>query len=430
MKILRVLLIPITLACVIASLLLSLNLGGSIPEGQLVPLMLGLIAYGLAIFCILLSIRPKVVEKGVGLPVLYSMHGVFAITLMVAALVHIISELTATKDFVGGNLAFAMGFVAYVLLALATFSGIFKLSSRFIKKNKKKREVGLWMHRASLLAVIIIFVHMSAIEFVRENIALLIVAALWCLLAVVGSIVKKIVTFAGFRFEVVEASMANPSVHRIVLKPLGKKAMDYRPGQYAFLRFVKSELPKESHPFSFVGSPLSDGDKIEFLIKESGDYTKKLGAIKVGDVASIEGPFGSLLDGKASFEAPLVLLAGGIGVTPMLSIIKGELARDPERKITLAWGLSTKDDAVSLEVLDKLKAEHSGFSYSLIFSKEEVEGHDKGRIDGAYLDKLRVSYDSSLFLICGPAPMMKSAKSILKEKGVDDKRIRLEEFSF
>lgn len=433
------LLFPLIAAVIFISLLLALLMGGPVPGGQTFPLALGLLAFSLAITDVLIALRPKSTEKALGLPKMYAIHGSMAVVLCVAALIHAFAELGIEKSFTSAPAVMPAGFLALILLVLATFTGAFVLSGMFAgklaiqKRIKKsvKRETGLWMHRLSVIAVLLIFGHMMAVDFVSENTALCALAGIYVLIAVGGYVVVKFSRRAR-KYVLKSCTQLNPEVYELSFAPESGEVMSYTPGQYLFVRFLKSDLPKESHPFSISCSTDSAKGLIQVMVKKSGDYTNRIGELKAGDIATLDGPYGSFFDSDtAKSETPMVLLAGGIGITPMLSIIRS-LAKTAKRKLVLVWGLSTADDAVALDELGAIAKANPNFSLHITFSKESVPGYDRGRMNGDYLKKVGVDalYPTADFFICGPGPMMNSMKEILKENNVPAERTHIEEFSF
>ncbi|MFA5528831.1 MAG: hypothetical protein WC996_09500 [Peptostreptococcales bacterium] len=165
----------------------------------------------------------------------------------------------------------------------------------------------------------------------------------------------------------------------------------------------------------------------------SGDYTNQIAKLKIGDIATLEGPYGSFWGEKtADAVSPIVMLAGGIGITPIISIIRNQIEKQSSRRIVLVWGLSTHEDLLMLHELQAMRDSNDSFSYHIILSKKQVDEFDSGQITKKYLQKIGVNtlYPEADFFICGPAPMMESMKKILKDNQVDSTRIHIEEFSF
>lgn len=413
-----------------------------IPEGQQLPVALGLLAFSLALTEVFIALRPKKLEKKIGLPSMYFVHGILAFVLLLVAFAHAGSELNAQKSFTVAPTADPAGFVAMLLFIMVTLTGVFILSSTFVKESpflKRlktttfKREAGLWVHRLSVLAVIAIFAHMMSIDFVRSNGALSIVSGLYVVLAVGGYIGSKVAKRQLPKYVLQSSSQQNPSVFGLEFEPQTGTLMPYEPGQYVFVRFLESDLPKESHPFSISSAPESHSSTLQVMIKNSGDYTSQINKLKIGDIATLDGPYGNFMDSDtATADTPLVMLAGGIGITPIISALRSQIEKQPSRRMILVWGLTSQNDLLLLDELQQMKQKNDNFSYHIIFSREPVDSFDHGRISEEYLQNIGVDalYPEADFFICGPAPMMSSMKKILTDNQVPQIKIHIEEFSF
>lgn len=414
----------------------------ALPAGQQLPVALGLLAFSLALTEVFIALRPKYFERKIGLPLMYSIHGFMAIVLIIVAIVHIGIELNVQKDFAVLQFPLPMGIVAMVFLVLTTLTGMFILSKTFIQKSRTfmhlkenvfKRELGLWVHRLSVLAVLAIFIHMMSVGFVRSNIVLSVLSGLYVILAVGGYLTSKVSKELLPKYILRQCSERNPGVYELEFEPQKGSLMTYQAGQYVFVRFVKSALPKESHPFSFTSAPIKGSDSLQIMVKNSGDYTSLINKLKSGDIATLEGPYGNFMDRKTALaDTPLVMLAGGIGITPILSILRSQMKIQSSRNIVLAWGLATQKDLLLIDELQNMEQKNPNFSYHITFSKEKVDPFDYGRISQEYLQHIGVNvlYPEADFFICGPVPMMDSMKRILRDNNVSSDKIHIEEFSF
>lgn len=437
------LLLPLVAIIIYVTLMLAfLSKSESIPTGQHVPIGLSLFAFSLALNQVFIALRPKFLERKLSLPVMYSAHGVMALILITVVFVHISIELTSQKFFTVLPTTKPAGIMALSFLIFTVFAGALSLSSIFVRKSKTlmrmkdsvfKREVGLWIHRLSILAVLAIFSHMMSVDFVRSNTLLSILSGFYVLLAVGGYAASKIAKKNLPRYILRQASPQNSSVFELEFEPQEGSLMPYNPGQYVFVRFVKSKLPKESHPFSVSSAPSKRAASLKVLVKSVGDYTSMMNKLEKGDIATLEGPYGIFMDkNTAHAENPIVMLAAGIGITPIFSILRSQMEMTPSRKIVLVWGLATKEDLLLIDELEKMRENNSNFSYHITISREQVEPYDFGRISLEYLQSIGVDrlFPEADFFICGPAGMMDSMKQILNKNDVQRGKIHIEEFSF
>ncbi len=125
-----------------------------------------------------------------------------------------------------------------------------------------------------------------------------------------------------FLYTVREIAAVGQGIVEITLAP-NAKVLTHLPGQFAMLSFIDSPVvPNEEHPFTISSS--RDNGYVRFSIKSLGDYTGLLPAITVGTQAELEGPFGEFYYGYGSSSQ--VWVAGGIGVTPFVSMAENLLS--------------------------------------------------------------------------------------------------------
>lgn len=201
----------------------------------------------------------------------------------------------------------------------------------------------------------------------------------------------------------------------IILSPSRNK-LNFEPGQFVFAVFSSKSVSSEEHPFSISSSPL-DSD-IRLSIKKSGDFTLKLSALKSGESVSLFGPYGQFGKRALSTNKKVVMVAGGIGVTPFLSIIKYAYSKNIVNKFQLVY--SYKNDSES-----QYKEELLGMlSTQLATHNSDKHGHltaeNVGRITGGLSGKL--------VLLCGPKRMMKDLTEQMLKVGVDRQNIIFEDF--
>jgi ferredoxin-NADP reductase len=154
--------------------------------------------------------------------------------------------------------------------------------------------------------------------------------------------------------------------------------------------------------------------------------------VHAGDVLQVKAPSGHFfIDPDAS--VPAVFIAGGIGVTPMMSMLRWCMAEQPERLLHLYYGVRSSADHAFKRVLEALAAEHRAFSLNVIYGSpgpDDVLARDYqhvGHVDLALLRRT-LPHGRHQFYVCGPPPMMQSLVPALQEWGVLAKDIHFEAF--
>lgn len=438
---LKILLLPLLTAAMFLSLYFVYTSGSTVPVGQLIPTAGGLFAYTLLLTNIMSSTRIKQLERNVGLPALYIVHAIMANVALLVTFAHTISEIVVDKSFPSAPLSVPLGIVALLLIISVNVTGAIALSTiysdkvAFLRKLKAvflKRDLSLKLHRLSLVAVPLVFVHMVSFAFVRANITLVALAASFLALAYLIYIGGKVRNKLLPKYELTNVEKLNDAVWRLRFAPLTKKIITFAPGQYVFVRFIKAKLSNEAHPFSFTNISTASG-AVELIIKNAGDFTARLDELAPGDIATFEGPYGSFFKNAHKHnDAQLVLLAGGVGITPILSILNDLSATNSPRYITLVWGLSYARDTILVNELNALSQKLPNFKYHILYSSEQVQDYHFGYISAPYLATIKVDkyYKDATFMICGPLPMMNAADRILKSNHVSAKQISIERFSF
>jgi ferredoxin-NADP reductase len=153
--------------------------------------------------------------------------------------------------------------------------------------------------------------------------------------------------------------------------------------------------------------------------------------IAVGSQLQVRSPAGHFHIDRS--DAPVVLIAGGIGITPMLSMLNWCLAEQPDREVWLFYGVRHGREMVMKSHLEALDAAHPNFHLRLCFSDPQPEDeagrdfHHRGRVDVSLL-RTQLPLKPYHFYICGPTLMMASLVSALEDWGVPDAHIHFEAF--
>jgi len=216
-----------------------------------------------------------------------------------------------------------------------------------------------------------------------------------------------------------------------------KGQFTYKAGQYINIR---KELNGEEvrRSYSLCSSPNEDDFRVAIKEVEGGLFSsfvnKKLQAGDQLEVMSPEGGF--IYDPKTDGRVNrYVLFAAGSGVTPIMSIIKTVLAKEPEARIDLYYGNRTADSVIFSEELDKLEKAHPAHLkvYHILSRDESAPCFAHGRIDTAQLEDIaqnKVGFHSATaYYICGPEEMILTVARFLKEKNIEKEKINFELFT-
>jgi len=227
-----------------------------------------------------------------------------------------------------------------------------------------------------------------------------------------------------YRYFVHEVYLTPGNVTHLIMYPVSQKErMSYKPGQFIFVRFldstVKSRVTKEWHPFSISSSP--GDDYLRLSVKGLGDYTNALPEIRTGCIAEIEGAYGRFSYTNIK-NMNQIWVAGGIGITPFLSMAKS-LPKDGYT-IDLYYSVKTSSELIDWNNLAEIAELNKKHFRVIPYIGDQQTGH----LDVNYIEKTSGGLKGKDIFICGPPPMMKSMRDQLKQKSVPGTKIHTEEF--
>jgi predicted ferric reductase len=207
-------------------------------------------------------------------------------------------------------------------------------------------------------------------------------------------------------------------------------------GQYASLRIMRPDGWSEPHPFTISGAP--EDAVLRFTIKKEGKFTSAIGDLEPGAPVKCMGPLGVFckdIDAKPS----IVMIAGGVGITPFLSVLRHFRNIKTPNKVTLFWGNKTIEDLFSTEEIKQMSRELNLKVVHCLSRDDDVNRYvekqyanvfyETGRLNEDILKRHDVVRDAAFYL-CGPPPMMESALNDLQKIGVAPDSVEREKFSW
>ena len=259
------------------------------------------------------------------------------------------------------------------------------------------------------------------------RIAWILEVAIWVMMTVIIRVIKPLHN-KRHPYVVQKVITEVPDVWTLMLKPDGHAGMHFNAGQVAWININTSPFTLHHNPFSFSGSALVK-DELRFTIKALGDFSATIGNLKGGETVYVDGPYGNFsLDADETKEG-LVMLAGGIGIAPILSILHTLAAQKDRRPLTLFYGSYDEENIICYADIEKLKKE---LALTVVHVLEKPTGKiacEKGYISQTILEKYLPTEKQNLFFFqCGPLPMIKAMQPYLKNLGISNKRIHSEEY--
>ena len=204
----------------------------------------------------------------------------------------------------------------------------------------------------------------------------------------------------------------------LTLAPERGEAFGYHPGQFAWLTLRTSPFALREHPFSFASSP-TRGGSVQFTIKELGDFTRTIGDIQPGERAYIDGPYGSFGIDHHPEATGFVFIAGGVGIAPMIGMLRAMADRGDRRPLWLFYGNRDWERVVFREELDELARALALTVVHVLGEPPPDWDGEKGFVNHGVLQRHLPRNRAGLhYLVCGPRPMLESIARSLDELGV------------
>jgi predicted ferric reductase len=220
----------------------------------------------------------------------------------------------------------------------------------------------------------------------------------------------------------------------IRLAPIGHRGWvgGFEAGQFAWLHLGRSPFSYDQHPISMSssGDAAAETGEIEFTIKNLGDWSGQVvPSLQPDDRVWIDGPYGVFtLDRE---QGPgYVFLAGGVGITPLRSMLLTMAEREDVRPVVLVYGARLEED---LTFRDELLAIRQRMNLTVVYVVAEPgpgwEG-ERGFISAEILRRYLPpkQYKRWQYFLCGPGPMMNAMEKLLPGMGVPPQNIHTERF--
>jgi predicted ferric reductase len=233
-------------------------------------------------------------------------------------------------------------------------------------------------------------------------------------------------------FRVKSTKLEAGDVFTLTMVPDGHAGFRFNPGQFAWLTAWKTPFSDTEHPFSLASSA-EISESFQMSIKNLGPFTQRIQSLKAGERVYVDGPYGSFNLDRHPEAQRLVMIPGGIGVTPIMSMLRTMADRGDKRPILLfycnrEWETVTfKEEVKELEKKLDLKT-----IYTIEKPPSAWEG-ESGFLNRTILNKHTpedwISDGTGVFL-CGPAPMMTAVEKELLAVGYSHQQIHSERYSF
>lgn len=204
------------------------------------------------------------------------------------------------------------------------------------------------------------------------------------------------------------------------LQPNGHAGLQFQPGQFAWITVRASPFALREHPFSFSSAADRSG-RLAFTIKEFGNFTRGIKDVKPGETVYVDGPYGSFSMDHHPRARGFVFIAGGVGITPMISMLRTLAARGDRRPLLLIYGNKDWESVTFREELAALSGQLNLRVVHVLSDPPPAWTGERGYLTGELLRRHlppHLKPDETEIFICGPQVMLDSVEVSLAQMGV------------
>ena len=368
-----------------------------------------------------LSSKIKWIERDIGLDKLIAVHRTFGVAGLVLILIHPVFLFAG--DLVQGSPpalspAKLGGFVSLTLFVAGVGAAI------LYRRLKLRYETWRAVHLATYLALPLGYLHSLSLGSDLEGP----LRAFWLVLAAVYAavVVHKLWRMVQVRRHPYRVVNVAPETYDVCTLTLEGPRMAYKPGQFLIVQLVRDGRASSPHPFTLASSPTRD--RLAISVKASGDFTRTIPDTQPGDLAYVDAPYGAF--SFLNHDAPnLVLIGGGIGITPFMSTLRYLYDKKLQRNVVVIWGNKTERDIAFRDEIDRMASEMGSCKVVHCMSSQEDWPGEKGYVTADLLERHLGGVEHPEVFVCGPPVMMNGVIAALHAMGVPRQRIHYERFA-
>lgn len=394
---------------------------------------LGFIGLALMTLQFVLTARIRQIEASYGIDILLQFHRYTSIVAFLMVIAHpIILFVVQPKTLQLLNLADApwrarlgvLGIVAFILLVVTT-----------IARKQLRIPYELWRSSHTILSVLAVAMGFAHTIGVRHYLTFFWKEIVWSVILLVAlSLIVYVRLIRPWRlmkrpYIVEEVIPQRGDVCTLSLRPLHHPGFYFQPGQFAWLTLNTTPFKMREHPFSMSSSGIRR-DRIEFGIKALGDFTRSIRTIRPGTCAYLDGPYGVFTTDRYEDSAGFVLIAGGIGITPMKSMLVTAAERGDNRPFLLIYANRSWNDIAFREDLDDLKANVNLEIVHVLRDPPDDWSGETGYVDKALLARtIPKRRGTRQYFICAAPKMMDEVERALFDLYVPVTNVHMEHFN-
>ncbi|MEI7432069.1 MAG: 2Fe-2S iron-sulfur cluster-binding protein [Betaproteobacteria bacterium] len=226
-------------------------------------------------------------------------------------------------------------------------------------------------------------------------------------------------------FVVTEKRLIAQRVVELRLRPVGQP-IRYWPGQYVTIGDPRADIPARA--YSISNAPRPDGELVLQIARADTGVTSQWvhDKLEVGQSLKVSGAYGTFI-GDPSVDTPVLCLAAGTGLAPILALAEAALRRGFKKPVTMVFSARGKDDIYSQGLMAWWRTKHRNFDYKITLTREQHEDYLAGRID-VVLPKLFPDLSKHTIFAAGSPEFVETCLATVKKLGAKDELIHSEGF--
>jgi predicted ferric reductase len=224
---------------------------------------------------------------------------------------------------------------------------------------------------------------------------------------------------------------AGGSTRLLRVRPVGHAGFLFDPGQFAWLVTGQTPLWAQQHPLSIASSAERDADRaLEFSIKALGDWSSQVvPTLAPGTRVWVDGPFGAFTTERKAGQG-FVMIAGGIGIAPMRSMLLSMRDRGDRRHVVLLYAVHNEGRLILREEIERLRGSLNLDLVLVLEAPPPGWTGERGQVTRDTLQRhLPAQFRRYHYFVCGPPPMMDAVEGMLAALGVPAASIDSERFT-
>ncbi len=363
--------------------------------------------------------RIKIIEAGFGLDRMFRWHRFFGRTGLVFVSMHAI--MIALYRFIVFGELFPNTFIWVGLIALFGFMITAALASLH-KKIGIVYETWRSIHLVNYLLFPFVLIHVFYHTLPGSMLFYLYLVLTVLYAALIIYRLVRIIAIKSSPYEVAEVRQEAEDIWSLFFR--GNK-LHFRPGQFMFIQLLRNGRLSSPHPFTISNSPTRE--YLSITPKELGDFTATIKETKLGDLAYIDAPYGVFSFLNYDYKE-LVFIAGGIGITPFLSMLRYIYDLKLDLKVTLFWTNRSEGSLCFQTELEQIQKELPGMKTFIVMTNQPDWPGKKGRLNAEMIRDHLGTLDHKGFFVCGPPEMNRAIITGLKQIDVPPSKIHSELF--